>query len=176
MSSRQLRDQREECLRSSCHIVIILGVVIFLVVAAALIGGLVGGLKHRHKKTPSGCGSTSAWTFDASGHYNATMGDRSFLVHVPPGYTSQTQYPLVLSFHGYGDNDTWQEHITGLSEPGLQINNQVRFQTRPIGVVLCIDDFVRISSRFTQRELGVLERLWIITHLAEPGKVPLTHL
>lgn len=39
------------------------------------------------------------------------MGDRSFLVHVPPTYNYQTQYPVVLSFHGYGDNDTWQVRL-----------------------------------------------------------------
>lgn len=98
-----------------------------VIIAVVLIGGLVGGLKNRDT---SGCGLTSAWTFDANGHYNATMGNRSFLVHVPPSYTSNTQYPVVLSFHGYGKNDTWQEHITGLSEPSVQINNQVRFHDR----------------------------------------------
>ena len=148
MSSIQLWDCREEY-QFLDFTVIILGVATVIVIAAVLIGGLVGGLKYRdtavligglvgglkHRDT-SGCGLTSAWTFDADGHYNATMGNRSFLVHVPPSYTSNTPYPVVLSFHGYGDDDTWQEHITGFSEPGIQINNQVSFMTGSVPGIL----------------------------------------
>ena len=145
---------------------------IFIVLAATLIGGLVGGLNH---KRTSGCGWTSTWSFDANGHYNVTMRNRSFLVHVPPGYTSNTQYPIVFSFHGYGDNDTWQEHITGFSEPGIQINNQVSFSLDHIEV-FCIDSFFRLLSQFIQQGPGVLENFLTIIHRAGLGKVPLTHL
>jgi len=61
------------------------------------------------------------------------MGNRSFLVHLPPSYNYNVQYPVVLSFHGYGDNATWQDHITGLSEPGIQINGQDIIAVYPEG-------------------------------------------
>jgi len=110
----------------------LLGVVIFLVVAGALIGGLVGGLINRNR-IKSGCGSTSAWQFDSTSHSNVTMGNRTFFVHLPPSYNMNTRYPVVLSFHGNGDNETWEEHITGLSEPNLQINGQDIIAVYPAG-------------------------------------------
>ncbi|KZP08568.1 carbohydrate esterase family 1 protein [Athelia psychrophila] len=98
---------------------------VVLIVLAALIGGLVGGLvsKHKRNEVKSGCGRNSGWVFDDTNHGNITMGDRSFFVHRPANYDVNTQYPVVLSFHGYGDNDTFQELITGLSEPYIRINN-----------------------------------------------------
>jgi hypothetical protein len=39
---------------------------------------------------------------------------------------------MVLSYHGYGDNDAFQELITGFSEPGVQINGKVRYRMIPI--------------------------------------------
>ena len=118
----------------SSLLVVLLALVIFLVVSGALIGGLVGILNKRHEDTNpppsvpnnSGCGSVSAWKFDDTNHSNVSMGDRSFLVHIPPSYDINTYYPTVFSFHGYGDNETLQELITGLSEPNVQINGQVR--------------------------------------------------
>jgi hypothetical protein len=85
--------------------------------------------------------TTSAWDFDDSGHanitlqlpyeeddytINPTMVTRSFYVHVPPSYSSSGEYPLVFSFHGYGDNDTFQEYISGFSDEDITINNKVR--------------------------------------------------
>lgn len=83
---------------------VIIAAVLVFVIVAALIGGLVGGLVSKHNKdeVKSGCGKTSDWQFDDTDHSNVTMGDRTFFVHRPPNYDQNTQYPVVLSFHGYG--------------------------------------------------------------------------
>ncbi|KAF7971151.1 hypothetical protein HWV62_21964 [Athelia sp. TMB] len=106
------------------HKILIASILAFIVVAA-LIGGLVGGLvsKHKRDEAKSGCGRSSAWVFDDTDHSNVTMGARTFYVHRPADYDVHTRYPVVLSFHGYGDNETFQELITGLSEPYISINN-----------------------------------------------------
>ncbi|KAJ7198469.1 alpha/beta-hydrolase [Mycena pura] len=70
------------------------------------------------------CNSTSSWTFDSSNHSNQTIGDRSFLVHIPAQYNADTPHPVVLSFHGYGMDDRTQEHITGFSKDGLFIDGK----------------------------------------------------
>lgn len=73
----------------------------------------------------TGCGLTPSWKFDDTNHVNMTMGDRSFLVHIPANYDVNTPHPMVLSFHGFKDNDLKQEEITGLSQKGLTLNNKV---------------------------------------------------
>jgi hypothetical protein len=74
----------------------------------------------------SGCGSASAWQFDADNHANVTMDDRSFLVHIPAAYDANTRHAVVVSFHGFKQEDSNQETITGLSEKGLKLNGKVR--------------------------------------------------
>jgi poly(3-hydroxybutyrate) depolymerase len=74
----------------------------------------------------SGCGSTTAWQFDADNHSNVTMEDRSFLVHIPAAYNANTPHAVVLSFHGFQEDDLNQEMISGLSEKGLKLNGKVR--------------------------------------------------
>ncbi|KII85665.1 carbohydrate esterase family 1 protein [Plicaturopsis crispa FD-325 SS-3] len=71
----------------------------------------------------SGCGSKSAWSFDSSNHLNQTIGNRSFLVHLPSSYDSSVAAPVVLSFHGYNGSDSDQELISGFSDDALKINN-----------------------------------------------------
>lgn len=41
--------------------------------------------------------------------------ERSFEVHVPPGYDHRTPTPLVLAFHGYTNSPQQQEEWSGLS-------------------------------------------------------------
>ena len=74
----------------------------------------------------SGCGSATAWQFDTSNHANVTMEDRSFLVHIPAAYNANTPHAVVLSFHGFQEDDLNQEMISGLSEKGLKLNGKVR--------------------------------------------------
>ncbi|KAJ6631345.1 Alpha/Beta hydrolase protein [Mycena sp. CBHHK59/15] len=69
------------------------------------------------------CGSM-AWTFDSNNHLNQTIGNRSFLVHIPAKYDPNTTHAVVLSFHGYGADDREQEEITGLSKDGNLIDNK----------------------------------------------------
>ncbi|KAJ6534019.1 hypothetical protein DFH09DRAFT_1325462 [Mycena vulgaris] len=72
----------------------------------------------------AGCTSSTSWTFDSKDHSNRTIGNRSFLVHVPAKYDPRTAHPVVLSFHGYGESDKTQEKITGLSTAGYLIDGK----------------------------------------------------
>ncbi|KAJ7286859.1 hypothetical protein C8J57DRAFT_1495353 [Mycena rebaudengoi] len=72
---------------------------------------------------PAGCGATS-WAFDSTNNANQTVGDRSFLVHIPADYDANTTHPVVLSFHGYGEDDKAQERSTGLSNEGYLIDKK----------------------------------------------------
>jgi len=73
----------------------------------------------------AGCGSTTSWTFDGDNHSNQTIGgNRTFLVHIPANYSLNTTHPVVLSFHGYGEDDEIQEKITGFSKEGNLIDGK----------------------------------------------------
>lgn len=81
----------------------------------------------------SGCGAPSPWKFDDTGHLNVTMGDRSFLIHLPLAYKDDEAHPLVFSFHGFKANDSKQEEITGFSQPGLTLNGKGLIAVYPNG-------------------------------------------
>ncbi|KAJ7598566.1 hypothetical protein C8J56DRAFT_770956 [Mycena floridula] len=71
----------------------------------------------------SGCGKTSSWKFDSSDHSTQTLpSGRTFLVHQPAAYKSDTPHAVVLSFHGNGKDSAEQESSSGLSAAGRQIN------------------------------------------------------
>ncbi|KAK7042504.1 Alpha/Beta hydrolase protein [Favolaschia claudopus] len=72
----------------------------------------------------AGCSQASSWQFDDTNHANITMGDRSFLVHIPANYDPTTPHALVVSFHGFKANAKKQEKISGLSERGLRLNGK----------------------------------------------------
>ncbi|KAJ7133700.1 hypothetical protein C8R43DRAFT_894991 [Mycena crocata] len=73
----------------------------------------------------SGCGSdTMSWTFNRNNHSNQTIGNRSFLVHLPAKYSFNMAHPVVLSFHGYGETDENQEEITGFSQDANLIDDK----------------------------------------------------
>ncbi|KZP07784.1 carbohydrate esterase family 1 protein [Athelia psychrophila] len=87
------------------------------------------------KRAADGCGASSPWTFDSTGHANITLGDRSFVVHIPENYQENDAHAVVLSFHGYGENPQNQELISGLSENGLLLNKKGIIAVYPLGVV-----------------------------------------
>jgi hypothetical protein len=73
----------------------------------------------------SGCGLAPTWQFDAHNRANVTMGDRSFLVHIPVSYDVTTPHAMVLSFHGFKRDDVNQEKISGFSDKGIKLNGKV---------------------------------------------------
>ncbi|KAJ7764621.1 alpha/beta-hydrolase [Mycena maculata] len=81
----------------------------------------------------AGCRSASSWKFDDTNHANITLGDRSFLVHIPTTYHPTTQHALVVSYHGFKANDVKQEEITGFSEEGLTLNGRGLVAVYPNG-------------------------------------------
>ncbi|KAJ6450221.1 hypothetical protein DFH09DRAFT_1066419 [Mycena vulgaris] len=112
----------------------------------------------------AGCTSSTSWTFDSKNHSNQTIGNRSFLVHVPAKYNPRTAYPVVLSFHGYGESDMTQEKITGLSTDGYLIDgksylaNTIRLQPQDVDDV----NFVQLADfqlPLTLSQLGFVAAL-----------------
>jgi hypothetical protein len=92
----------------------------------------------------AGCSQASSWDFDDTNHANITMGDRSFLVHIPANYNPTTPHALVLSFHGFKANAKKQELITGLSEKGLTLNGKVGCRSRGLKYKLLITTCFRV--------------------------------
>ncbi|KAF7362492.1 hypothetical protein MVEN_00596900 [Mycena venus] len=84
--------------------------------------------------TESGCGSATSWSFNNEDHSNQTIGDRSFLVHIPPKYNPNTTHAVVLSFHGYGEDDREQERISGFSEERNLIDGKGIIAVYPLAV------------------------------------------
>lgn len=76
--------------------------------------------------TSPGCGIAPTWTFSSTHHSNQTLGDRTFLVHIPAVYDPNTSHPVVLSYHGAHGTDVHQELLSGFSEKGVKINSKVR--------------------------------------------------
>jgi hypothetical protein len=98
---------------------------------AGSVSGLPAHYEHSSRRSgdtlaSAGCGSASAWYFDANNHANVTIVDRSFLVHIPAAYDMNTPHAVVLSFHGFKQDDLEQEKISGFSERGLKLNGKVR--------------------------------------------------
>ncbi|KZP05254.1 carbohydrate esterase family 1 protein, partial [Athelia psychrophila] len=135
--------------------ILIASAVAAVVIIAAIIGGVAGGLAS-HKSTgaavsspsptaPSGtgpnapptgspgCNATSQWVFDDTGHMNVTMANRTYYVHAPANYDNNRAHSVVLSYHGYSMNETDQEFITGLSAPGILLNNLGIIAVYPAG-------------------------------------------
>ncbi|KAJ7658944.1 Alpha/Beta hydrolase protein [Mycena rosella] len=81
----------------------------------------------------AGCSQASTYTFDDTNHANITMGDRSFLIHIPANYDATTPHALVVSFHGFKGNAQKQEKITGLSQKGLLLNGKGLVAVYPNG-------------------------------------------
>jgi hypothetical protein len=50
----------------------------------------------------------------------------SFYVHIPASYNPNVPHAVVLSFHGFKEDDVQQEEISGFSQSGLEINDRVR--------------------------------------------------
>ena len=62
--------------------------------------------------TPLGCGgAVSSGTKTASLGFGGKV--RSYLVHVPKGYSGSQTYPVVFAFHGLSDNAAKMEAMTG---------------------------------------------------------------
>jgi hypothetical protein len=80
---------------------------------------------NRENTASSGCGSAPTWQFDTYNRANVTMGDRSFLVHIPVSYDVTTPHAMVLSFHGFKRDNVNQEKISGFSDKGIKLNGKV---------------------------------------------------
>jgi poly(3-hydroxybutyrate) depolymerase len=94
----------------------------------------------QHEKKADKCLSLSSTPYTLSSNLTATFvfesgrsKGRSFRLHLPSGYNEQSEFPTVLSFHGKGDSDVWQEHITQLSESDLRIDGKEIIAVYPQG-------------------------------------------
>lgn len=98
---------------------------VLLVSVVSVVAIVVSRSEPKKISPTAGCGSKPSWTFNAENHYNHTIGDRSFLVHIPAKYNFSMTHPVVLSFHGYGEDGLEQERISGFSEEGNLIDGKV---------------------------------------------------
>lgn len=69
--------------------------------------------------SPLGPGQTAKKSYPA-GNFTASLRtpdgrDRTYLVHIPPGYSPDNSYPLVIAFHGTGGQGANQEHLSKFS-------------------------------------------------------------
>lgn len=99
----------------------------------------------------SGCGLVPTWQFNTSDHANVTVGDRSFLVHIPVSYDVTTPHAVVLSFHAFKQNDLKQEKLSGFSEKGLELNGKV-IANRSLSELI-IDKIFRASLQVRYRPI-----------------------
>ncbi|KAJ7895653.1 carbohydrate esterase family 1 protein [Mycena olivaceomarginata] len=97
---------------------------VLLVSVVSVVAIVVSRPEPKNFSPTAGCGSKLSWTFNAENHYNHTIGDRSFLVHIPAKYNFNTTHPVVFSFHGYGEDGLEQERISGFSEEGNLIDGK----------------------------------------------------
>lgn len=58
---------------------------------------------------------------------------RDYLLSVPASYTGSSAVPLIFSFHGRGEDATYQQKLTGLSNPAVNPNAIVAY---PNGVAV----------------------------------------
>ncbi len=65
----------------------------------------------------SGCGKTH-WFNGITEYYTVTSGgiSRKYGIHTPAGYDTNTQYPLIVGFHGSSSIGLYLEVDTGLDE------------------------------------------------------------
>jgi poly(3-hydroxybutyrate) depolymerase len=115
------------------------------------------GTQDQLAVTSSGCGTRSPWKFDSTHHSNRTIGDRSFYVHIPPSYNPNVPHAIVLSFHGFKEDDVKQEKISGFSAPGLKINDRGIIAVYPMG------------AYGPGKDGHSLERAWEGAPYAKPG-------
>jgi len=67
---------------------------------------------------------------------NSTSGvsPRRYRLHIPPSYDSNTQVPLILSFHGRGKDAEYQEALSQFSNASYGFDGIVAY---PEGVPVC---------------------------------------
>lgn len=79
---------------------------LFIVLILAVVALILGGLRFIRRSAPRGQNplqSASAYTAgDYREHLTIDGRTRTYLLHIPVGYTPSNQYPLVALFHGGG--------------------------------------------------------------------------
>jgi len=82
---------------------------------------------------------------------NSTSGvsPRRYRLHIPPSYESNTQVPLILSFHGRGKNAEYQEALSQFSNASYGFDGIVAY---PEGVPVCESSLQNLAD-----ELEIVE-------------------
>lgn len=110
----------------------------------ALVLGLVGTVQSAaiHRRASPGCGKshdfvgeTREFSFESSG------GHRTYRIHLPSNYNVDKPKPLLIAYHGAGNNPEDFENETRFSDEGV---NPDMIAVYPAGVEVrtCINDGV----------------------------------
>jgi polyhydroxybutyrate depolymerase len=96
---------------------LLVGVVIVLMAAAGIVFYGANGATPEPRPVPRPCADarplpagTTTQTIESGGR------ERTYLMHVPPGYDGTTRAPVVLMFHGLGGDPATVLAATGLTE------------------------------------------------------------
>lgn len=111
---------------------------------AGLIGSANGAAIGVEKRASAGCSRTHDWagttrefSFESSG------GTRSYLIHLPASYKPGSPKPLIIAYHGSGDNMANFETTTRFSDPSVNPNMIVVY---PAGINVNLSHLVSDSD------------------------------
>ena len=86
------------------------GLVAGVVVLVVVLVGLVVVVRHRRESRPEVAAGDKQMSISSGGL------DRTYAVHVPPGYTPDEPVPLMLVLHGGGGDAGNAQHMTGMNQ------------------------------------------------------------
>lgn len=111
--------------------------VVFFYVALLFISSVGSNSAHATSSMHATTGCDKAPPFPAGASRNMSLTveglQRSYRMHLPVGYRSSHQYPLVLSFHGHGGAAMQMESYTGLSKLANQQGFVVAYPQGTVG-------------------------------------------
>ncbi|TFB00632.1 Bifunctional acetylxylan esterase/xylanase [Trichoderma ghanense] len=94
-----------------------------LAALAGLIGSSHGAAIDVEKRASAGCSRTHDWAGQTKEFsFASSGGTRSYRIHLPSNYQPGSPKPLIIAYHGSGDNPTNFEKTTRFSDPSVNPN------------------------------------------------------
>lgn len=118
-----------------------------VVAVAGLVGSAHGAAIGVEKRASAGCSRTHDWAGQTHQYsFESSGGTRTYLIHLPANYQPGSPKPLIIAYHGSGDNMTNFEKTTRFSDPSVNSN-----------MIVVYPQGVNVSLRY----LG-LDNYWIV--------------
>lgn len=90
---------------------------------AGLIGSAHGAAIGVRKRASAGCSRTHDWAGQTKEFsFASSGGTRSYRIHLPSNYQPGSPKPLIIAYHGSGDNPANFEKTTRFSDPSVNPN------------------------------------------------------